>query len=105
MLAIIFYAPIGFVQPALQGLMTRRVSPSEQGMLQGINGSLMGLTGVIGPTLFTLVYAFFIAKNAPINLSRAPFLLSAIFMIGSLIFASKGTLATARGFPRCGTFK
>src|SRR3989442_1695353 len=96
MLAIIFYAPIGFVQPALQGLMTRRVSPSEQGMLQGINGSLMGLTGVIGPTLFTLVCAFFIAKNAPVNLPGAPFLLSALLMIGSLLLAFKVTPALDR---------
>jgi len=96
MIAIIFYAPIGFVQPALQGLMTRRVSPSEQGQLQGINGSLMGLTGVIGPTLFTLVYAFFIGKDAPVSLPGAPFLLSALLMIGSLILASRVTRALDR---------
>jgi MFS transporter, DHA1 family, tetracycline resistance protein len=104
MIAIIFYAPIGFVQPALQGLMTRRVSPSEQGMLQGINGSLMGLTGVIGPTLFTLVYAFFIAKNAPVNLPGAPFLLSAFLMIGSLILATKVTRTLDRSVLRRETF-
>jgi DHA1 family tetracycline resistance protein-like MFS transporter len=91
LIAIIFYAPIGFVQPALQGLMTRRVSPSEQGALQGINGSLMGLTGVIGPTLFTLIFAFFIGTQAPINLPGAPFLLSALLMISSLILATKVT--------------
>ena len=91
MIAIIFYAPIGFVQPALQGLMTRRVGPSEQGALQGINGSLMGLTGVIGPTLFTLIFAFFIGSKAPVNLPGAPFLLSALLMIVSLILATKVT--------------
>jgi DHA1 family tetracycline resistance protein-like MFS transporter len=91
MIAIIFYAPIGFVQPALQGLMTRRVSASEQGQLQGINGSLMGLTGVIGPTLFTLLFAFFIGNQAPVNLPGAPFLLSALLMISSLILAAKVT--------------
>jgi len=98
MIAIIFYAPIGFVQPALQGLMTRRVSPSEQGRLQGINGSLMGLTGVIGPTLFTLLFAFFIGSQAPLNLPGAPFLLSAILMIGSLILTAK--ITNARTSPR-----
>jgi DHA1 family tetracycline resistance protein-like MFS transporter len=91
LLAIIFYAPIGFVQPALQGLMTRRVGPSEQGALQGINGSLMGLTGVIGPTLFTLIFAFFIGSQAPVNLPGAPFLLSALLMVSSLVLATKVT--------------
>jgi len=99
MIAIIFYAPIGFVQPALQGLMTRRVSPSEQGQLQGINGSLMGLTGVIGPTLFTLLFAFFIGSQAPFNLPGAPFLLSAILMIGSLILTARITNARNLGPP------
>src|SRR5438132_12860145 len=64
MIAIIFYAPIGFVQPALQGLMTRRVSQSEQGQLQGINGSLMVLTGVIEPSHDTILYDFFIGSLA-----------------------------------------
>jgi len=96
MIAIIFYAPIGFVQPAVQGLMTRRVGPSEQGQLQGINGSLMGLTGVIGPTLFTLIFAFFIGTQAPINLPGAPFLLSAFLMIASLLLALKVTRAIER---------
>lgn len=91
LLAIIFYAPIGFVQPALQGLMTRRVGPEEQGALQGINGSLLGLTGVIGPTLFTLTYAYFIGGQAPVNLPGAPFLLAALLMVSSLILALKVT--------------
>ncbi len=99
MIAIIFYAPIGFVQPALQGLMTRRVGPSEQGALQGINGSLMGLTGVIGPTLFTLIFAFFIGSQAPFNLPGAPFLLSALLMIASLLLALKVTRAVERVSP------
>ena len=99
LLAIIFYAPIGFVQPALQGLMTRRVGPSEQGALQGINGSLMGLTGVIGPTLFTLIFAFFIGSQAPVNLPGAPFLLSAFLMIASLLLALKVTRAIERVTP------
>src|SRR5436305_6368692 len=96
MIAIIFYAPIVFVQPAVQGLMTRRVGPSEQGQLQGINGSLMGLTGVIGPTLFTVIFAFFIGTQAPINLPGAPFLLSALLMIASLLLALKVTRAIER---------
>src|SRR5260370_42707248 len=93
MIAIIFSAPIGFDQPALQGLMTRRVGPSEQVQLQVINGSLLILTGVIGPTLFTLIFAFFISSQAPVNLPGVPFLLSALLMISSLILTAKVTRA------------
>src|SRR5207302_2053742 len=64
-----------------------------QGQLQGINGSLLGLTGVIGPTLFTLIFAFFISSQAPVNLPGAPFLLSALLMISSLILTAKVTRA------------
>ena len=38
-------------------LMTRRVAPTEQGQLQGANSSLMGIASMIGPALFTLIYA------------------------------------------------
>ncbi len=51
----------------------------------------MGVTGVIGPTLFTLIFAFFIGSQAPFNLPGAPFLLSALLMISSLILAAKVT--------------
>jgi DHA1 family tetracycline resistance protein-like MFS transporter len=77
--------------------MTRRVSPSEQGQLQGINGSLLGLTGVIGPTLFTLIYAYFISDQAPINLPGATFLLAALLMISSLILVTKVTRTRDQG--------
>jgi MFS family permease len=39
--------------PAAQGMMTRRVSESEQGELQGAIGSLASLAWIFGPTLFT----------------------------------------------------
>ena len=39
----------GLAGPATQALMTRRVSSSEQGQLQGAIASINGLTGLIGP--------------------------------------------------------
>ena len=38
--------------------MTRRVGPSEQGELQGANGSVMGVATMIGPTLFAGDFAW-----------------------------------------------
>jgi MFS transporter, DHA1 family, tetracycline resistance protein len=55
----------GLAGPATQGLMTRLVGSSEQGQLQGANSSLTGIAGLIGPSLFTLTFAFAIARCAP----------------------------------------
>jgi len=60
----------------------------------------MGLTGVIRPTLYTLIFAFFIGTQASLSLPGAPFLLSALLMIGSLILAAKVTRATDPSFLR-----
>ena len=95
LLAIVVFAPIGFVQPALQSLMTRRVRPSEQGQLQGANASIAGLTGVIGPILFTLVFAWFISANAPATIPGMPFFVAAVLMLGSLAVAFRVTRAAA----------
>jgi MFS family permease len=43
----------GFASPSALGLMSRRVSASEQGRLQGANSSLMGVANMLGPGLFT----------------------------------------------------
>src|SRR5215475_5872621 len=43
----------GLAGPALQEMMSRLVSPSEQGQLQGANNSSRSITGLIGPALFS----------------------------------------------------
>lgn len=42
--------------PALQSLVTSRVSDDQQGQLQGVLASLMSLAGIIGPVLTTAVF-------------------------------------------------
>src|SRR4029079_15635648 len=38
----------GLYGPSAQGLMTRRVLPTEQGRLQGALSSVAGITGIVG---------------------------------------------------------
>jgi len=47
----------GVAIPALQSLITRQVSESQQGELQGTLISLMSLTTIFGPLLFTRAYS------------------------------------------------
>jgi DHA1 family tetracycline resistance protein-like MFS transporter len=48
----------GLLIPGLQGIMTSRVPPNEQGQLQGANQSLGGIASVIGPSVFGLTFAW-----------------------------------------------
>jgi len=68
-----------------QALMTRRVSPSEQGELQGALASLRGVAMLFGPGLFSLTFAYFIAPQH--FLPGAPWHLATILMMVSLAIA------------------
>jgi MFS transporter, DHA1 family, tetracycline resistance protein len=85
------FAFMGLVGPSAQGLMTRRVGPSEQGQLQGANSSIIGITGLIGPGLFTLTFASFIGSHRDWRLPGAPFLLAALLMVMALLLARRVT--------------
>ena len=76
MLGIPLGALLGLFGPAIQGLMTQRVGPNEQGQLQGANSSIMGITGLIGPGLFTQIFALCIGSQKGLHLPGAPFLLA-----------------------------
>lgn len=85
-LGVPVFALIGLIQPALHGLMTRYVSPSEQGQLQGASSSLWGISGLVGPTLFTQTFAVF-TKNRAWYLPGAPFLLAMLVLLAAMALA------------------
>jgi DHA1 family tetracycline resistance protein-like MFS transporter len=70
----------GLASPAAQGIMTRKVASTEQGRLQGALGSIQGITGILGPTLFTQTFAAFIGPAADLHLPGAAFLLAAMLL-------------------------
>jgi DHA1 family tetracycline resistance protein-like MFS transporter len=69
-----------FTGPPLQGLMAHKVQPNEYGLLQGTNASVMGMAGIIGPVLFTQVYAFFLRPHGGLYVPGAPFFLGSALM-------------------------
>lgn len=77
----------GFANPAVQSLMTQRVSVTEQGQLQGANAALIGIAGMIGPGLFTVTFAHFISAGAALHLPGAPFLLAAAMLAGAALLS------------------
>ncbi len=84
----------GLAGPSAQVFMTRRVSASEQGQLQGAIASLTGIAGLIGPTLFTQTFALFIGPQADWHLPGAPYLLSTVLLLVSAGTAWRVTRGT-----------
>ncbi len=85
----------GLAGPAAQSLMTRHVSPSEQGQLQGAVNSLNGLAGLFGPGLFTLLFAAAIQQKGVWHLPGAPFYLAAFLLLASFLLARQVTTRPA----------
>lgn len=86
-LALIPIAALGaMVQPALQGMMSRRVADNQQGELQGVMTAVHALSMVISPLMMTAVFAQFSDPKTSYYLPGAPFLLALVLMmIGCLV--------------------
>lgn len=80
---------------ALQALNTQLVEPEQQGQLQGATNSVQSVSQLLGPFLFTLIFAYFIGAQTPVKLPGAPFLLASVLLLLALVIAQR-TLATAR---------
>ena len=81
----------GVSGPAVQSLMTRQVSASEQGRLQGANTSLGSLSGVIAPLMFggllTAVTTVVQSGKAAPPLLGAPFFLAGGIVLLAAVLA------------------
>jgi DHA1 family tetracycline resistance protein-like MFS transporter len=81
------YSLGGIAGPALQGIMSNQVPANEQGELQGTLTGLMSLTAIFGPLLMTHLFAAFTGKEAYFEFPGAPFLLGAVLLSASSIWA------------------
>ena len=91
----------GLAGPPLQSMMSRQVGPSQQGQLQGAFSSMRGISGMIGPLLFTQVFRGAIATGLPSWLPGAPYFMAAALVAASALVAAAAT--TAATTPRDST--
>lgn len=76
----------GLMMPGLQGLMTRHVSPSEQGQLQGANQSMTGIANMLAPSLFGLTFAWAVRHPAEAT-PGAPLIIAGVIAMTCLFLA------------------
>ena len=75
----------GLAMPTLQALMTRRVSESEQGQLQGANMSVASIAGVISPLFFGWIYSISSGDGALIPFIGTSLLIAAVVLLAAAI--------------------
>ncbi len=80
---------MNFLQPGLQGLMTRRVQPNEQGRLQGANQALQGIASVLGPIIFGTVFAWSVHHDSAVHMPGLAILVAAALLVGAFALALK----------------
>jgi DHA1 family tetracycline resistance protein-like MFS transporter len=67
--------------PPSQSMMTQRVSRSEQGELQGALGSVRSIAMIVGPGIFSMTFAAFIAPERSVHLPGAPWYVAALLLL------------------------
>lgn len=74
-------------QPAVQGLMSRAVGANEQGLLQGAMASIVNLTSIGGPLIWTSLFGYFVSPAAPIILPGMAFFIAGAIFFCAFVFA------------------
>jgi len=83
---IIFGSLGGLSGPAIQSIVAGTVDSSEQGKIQGALTSLMSMTSIVAPLIFTAgLFSYFTSDEAPVRVPGAPFLLGSVLLFIALI--------------------
>lgn len=80
-LGLVIYSLFGLAVPTIHSLMSRCVTESEQGQIQGANNSITAAAGVVAPLLFGFIYSQTVGDNAIAAVPGAAFLVAATILI------------------------
>ncbi len=83
---IMFGAFGGLTGPAIQTIIAGEVAAADQGKIQGALTSLMSLTNIVAPTLFTTyLFSVYTSQQAPLRLPGVPFFVGSGFLLIALL--------------------
>jgi DHA1 family tetracycline resistance protein-like MFS transporter len=71
--------------------MSKHVSPSEQGQLQGANASIQSVANLVAPGIFAVLFAYAIGAGRDWHLPGAPYLLAAVLLVAAAALAWRVT--------------
>ncbi|WP_413585298.1 TCR/Tet family MFS transporter [Bdellovibrio sp. HCB274] len=73
----------GLTGPAAMSLISKDTPPQEQGELQGTLISIASITSIIGPLIYTDIFARFTAENAPVKFAGSAYMLAAVISLAA----------------------
>jgi len=77
----------GIAGPTLQGIVSNQVKENEQGNVQGVLTSLVSLTAIVGPMIYTALFHKFTRPNTTLYFPGAPYLLAGCILVIATIIA------------------
>ncbi len=84
----------GIAGPALQAIISKKVSATEQGAVQGVVSSIQSISAILGPLMATNLFAYFTSPGAPMHLPGAAFLAAALLVaIGAMLAVRNSRLS------------
>ncbi|QDV64254.1 TCR/Tet family MFS transporter [Crateriforma conspicua] len=87
---IVFGSLGGLASPAVQSIVASAVPSGDQGKVQGALTSLVSLTNIAAPLIFTAgLFSYFTSEHAPIILPGAPFFLGSALLFGAAIVLNR----------------
>jgi DHA1 family tetracycline resistance protein-like MFS transporter len=87
---IVFGSFGGLTGPAIQSIVAGSVDPSDQGKIQGALTSLMSLTNIVAPLLFTAgLFSYFTSEQAVFHLPGAPFFVGSALLLSALLIVRR----------------
>ncbi|EQA38790.1 transporter, major facilitator family protein [Leptospira inadai serovar Lyme str. 10] len=67
--------------PAIQGYVSNHIPANAQGELQGMMGSIMSLTSIVGPVIMTNLFSYFTKSGSILYFPGAPFIMSSCLAV------------------------
>jgi DHA1 family tetracycline resistance protein-like MFS transporter len=80
----------GLVYPSFNSTLSRRVSPDQQGELQGGVASLMSVASILGPLASSQALGYFTGPRAPVHFAGAAFALSSLLTMAAMAVVAWG---------------
>mgnify|MGYP002143395165 CR=1 FL=1 len=89
----------GFISPSISALSSRAIDAQSQGELQGATQAVGSIAAIVGPPLYSAVFARFSGPTAPHPLPTMPLVVAAGFALVALALFWRGSRTISAALP------